>query len=163
MLIAAAAASAVAAGAWWATHPDDLGGVGDQVGISVGVGEPALVGEFAYPSSGSVVLRAAEARVREGSAAADVRVVFCAQPSVGTPIGVILGRAEDVCADIRPIEGQRLEMPSAANEYGHLVVEVVPRESGEIIIDGLKTSYSSGFQRGTETAGAVVRVRATRG
>lgn len=160
---AVALAAALAAGAWWATHPDDLGGVGNESSVPVEVGEPALFGMFAYPRTGSARLHAAEARVRGGSVPADVRVVFCVRPSVGMPIGSLRERAEDACGKTLPIDGQRLAMPNAENDYAHLVVEVVLRQPGEVVIDGLAISYSSGLQRGTVAAGTVLRVRATPG
>lgn len=98
--------------------------------------------------------------MRSGSVPADVRVVFCVRPFVDTPIGSLRERAEQACAKTPPIDGRRLALPTAENDYAHLVVEVIPRQPGDVVVDGLAISYSSGLQRGREAAGTVLKVRA---
>jgi hypothetical protein len=72
----------VGGAAWWVTHPTELDPVDSRTGVPAVVGSPVLVGVFGYPRDGSVLLRSARPRVREGSADADVRVVYCTGDSV---------------------------------------------------------------------------------
>lgn len=145
---------------WWATHPTRLGPVGDEVGVPVTVGQPALVGLFAYPQTGSVVLRNATPRVASGSAAARVRVLWCVEPKGGTPVASARSAARETCAETPGLDGQRLAMPSAENRFAHLVLEVVPLEAGEVRIDGADIAYSAGLLRGSQASGVVLKVAA---
>lgn len=161
LLLTAGAVAGLASAAWWLTHPALLPEVGNEVGLPLQVGKPAVVGQLTYPADGSVQLRAATARVREGSADADVRVVFCVRPE--GPLGAMRESADQSCARTPPLHGQRLAMPSFEGGFGHLAVEVVPREPGEIVIDGLDVAYAAGPRRGTQATGIVVRVTASAG
>lgn len=144
--------------AWWVTHPTRLSSVGSEVGLQGEVGEPVIVGLFAYPGGGSVVLRDASPRVLPGSAAADVRVLWCASPTGDTPIGALRATAVASCRETPKLDGQPLAIPSAKTRFGHLVLEIVPREPGEVTVEGADVAYSAGLQRGRQASGVVVRV-----
>ncbi|MBC7373101.1 MAG: hypothetical protein H7323_03835 [Frankiales bacterium] len=59
------------------------------------------------------------------------------------------------------MDGQRLEEPSVDNRFSHLIVEVVPLVPGEITIEGAQVAYTAGLQRGSQSTGVVVKVKAT--
>ena len=107
------------------------------------------------------MLRDATARVAPGSAPAKVRVLWCVEPDSGSPIGTALGPADEFCGDTPDLDGQRLEEPSVDNRFSHLVVEVVPLVPGEITIEGAQVAYTAGLQRGSQSSGVVVKVKAT--
>ena len=145
-------------GGWWATHPTLLNPGGSAVGMQVTVRQPVLVGLFAYPQDGSVVLRDATPRLASGSAAARVRVLWCVGPRGGSPVGAARATARETCAETPGLDGQRLTMPSAANRFAHLVLEVVPSEAGEVRVEGVDVAYSAGLRRGSQAYGVVVEV-----
>ena len=154
---------AILGAAWWVTHPTRLGSVGSEVGLQGEVGEPVVVGLFAYPSGGKVVLRDVSPRVVPGSAAADVRVLWCVSPTGDMPIGALHATAATSCGETPKLDGQPLAMPSAETRFGHLVLEIIPREPGEVTVEGADVAYSAGLQRGREASGVVVRVVVPRG
>jgi hypothetical protein len=149
------------AGAWWVTHPTRLVPVGSESGMESAVGEPTLVGLFAYPTNGSVVLRDATPRVARGSAAANVRVLWCAGPRDGMPVGAVRATAEEWCSEAPPLGGQLLTLPNADTDFGHLVLEIVPLMRGKVTVEGADIAYSAGLRRGTQASGLVVKVDAT--
>lgn len=153
-------AAALLGGGWWATHPTRLAAVGSVVGVQGTVGQPVLVGLFAYPQQGSVVLRDATPRVTSGSASARVRVLWCVGPEGGSPLGTARATARDTCAETPDLDGQRLTMPSEINRFAHLVVEIVPLEAGEVRVEGAEVAYSAGMRRGSQASGVVIKVAA---
>lgn len=155
-----AALAVLAPAGWWLTHPQELGEQGSELGGPVAVGEVFLAGVFAYPAEGDVVLRDAVPRVRTNTADAEVRVHFCVAPVIGMPIGSMRMAAEQQCGELPPLEGQRLARPTPENRLAHLVLEIVPRQAGEVAVEGLDVSYSSGLRRGTQASGITVKVRA---
>ena len=146
---------------WWATHPQRLGPVGNELRVPGVVGQPVVAGLFVYPESGSVVLRNASPRVVPGGAAAEVRILWCAAPTGGTPVGALRVSGEAACARTPALAGQQLTRPTEATRFGHLVVEIVPLEPGEVTVEGAEVAYSDGLQRGEQAAGVVVTVAAT--
>ncbi len=163
-LVAAAVvlAAAVLGGGWWVTHPTRLGAVGSKTSVQVTVGQPVLVGLFAYPRSGSVMLRDATPRVAPGSAAATVRVLWCLAPTGGSPVGAVRATAQAFCAESPSLGGQRLTRPTTDTRFGHLVVEIVPLEPGEVTVEGADVAYSAGLQRGSQRSGVVIKVAVSR-
>jgi hypothetical protein len=163
-LLAFAAMAALAAvllgGTWWVTHPTRLEPVSGVTGMKGAVGQPTLVGLFAYPRNGSVVLRDATPRVAPGSAAANVRVLWCIGPTDGMPIGALPATARASCNETPPLGGQRLTMPMPDTNFGHLVLEIIPLEPGEVTVEGADVAYSAGLQRGKQASGLVVEVNA---
>lgn len=158
VVAAATVATAVLGAAWWVTHPTQLTPVGSEVGLPGVVGQPIVVGLFAYPNGGSVILRDASPRVAPGSAAADVRILWCAAPRGGTPVGAVKATAQASCSETPRLAGQLLTLPTEDTRFGHLVVEIVPLEPGEVTVEGADVSYSAGWQRGKQASGVVVKV-----
>jgi hypothetical protein len=147
-------------GGWWVTHPTRLAPVGSATSVQATVGQSVVVGLFAYPQDGDVVLRGAVPRVAEGSAAAKVRVLWCVGPPGGSPIGALRATAEASCTQTPRLGGKRLTRPRAQTGFGHLVVEVVPLEPGQVTIEGADVAYSTGLRRGTQSSGVVVKLDA---
>jgi hypothetical protein len=153
---------ALAGGGWWVTHPQRLAGLGPGVAVDAEgfVGKPIVVGMFAYPSEGSVRLRSATARVARGSAAAEVRALYCVQPPRGATIGSVRTTAAAACEQTPPPNGQRLAEPDWEAGSAQIVLEIVPLEPGTVTVDGVDVAYSAGLQRGRQSSGLRVRVEA---
>ena len=144
---------------WWATHPDALQPVGSAFDAPVPIGDSLVVTMFAQPTSGAVHLLGAEPVITENSADAVVRVLRCGNPEglpERTTIGAERGRAEEVCATTGPARASTLERVSGTAPY--LVVEVIPRSTGTVTVEGLLVEYRTGLQRGQQKSGLVVTI-----
>jgi hypothetical protein len=143
--------SALGGASWWLTHPNQLEPVGSSSVLPLEVGQPVVLGTFARPRNGTVTVTDAVAKVRENTADADVRVLLC-ETAPGSPrVGSQLGRAEDACTAVLEPAGQVL----AARGGLQVVLEVVPRRSGVLVVDGVDISYRDGWRRGTQPSGLV--------
>ena len=135
---------------WWLTHADELPPVGNEWAITTTVGQPVLFGVLVDPDR-TIALRTVRARVRSNTADAVIRVLICTGLQ-GNEIGVDRARATDLCASLPTLRGQRLlPLPGAGPR---LVVEVVPRRTGQVVIEGVSISYRAGLRRGSENTGS---------
>ena len=148
----AVAAALVLAGGWWSTHPSRFLPVGNEVGAKAAIGTPIVFSTEAFPSS-SVVLRGAEARIREDTANAVVRVVFC---TGSKEFGAFTGTAKEHCGRVIPVKGAHLGPDRGSGRQ--LMVEVTLRQPGTVVLDGVDVSYRSGPRLGSETTGLVIQV-----
>ena len=135
---------------WWLTHADELPAAGgNELTISTTIGEPVLFGVFADPDR-TIALRTVRARVRSNTADAVIRVLVCSGGD-GDALAMDRALAKDRCASLPTLRGQRLlPLPGPGPR---LVVEVVPRRTGQVVIEGVSVSYRAGLRRGSENTG----------
>jgi predicted kinase len=149
--VAVAVVTAVGAGGRWVTHPTALEPVANGLESPVRVGDSAVIGMFAQPTSGQVRLVSAEPVITE-SANATVRVLLCTDPTElpeGTTLGSDRGRAEQVCARTRPARDAPLGRVQRDRPY--LVVEVTPRAPGAVTVEACASGTARGCSGASRT------------
>jgi hypothetical protein len=149
------AAVAVAVSVWQWRSPDAFGESGAGISLYNQVGTTALV-EIAMPrrdmNPDVLTLHAAEPQVAEGKATVDV-VVCHTGSERGDRLGAARGRVDRYCKPHEVPEGARV----SPDDY--LILRVRSDEPGDVVVDGLKLTYSHGWRRGSEETGSTVEVK----
>lgn len=138
---------------WWWRHPAAFGGQGDRIGIRNEAGTVALVGSVVVPQDadgGPVTVHAVEPRVTEGSDAAKVEVLACLG---GATIAARSWESLDEnCMSHGDAVGARLDPGDL------LILAVSSDEPQRVVVEGVKLTYSYGWQRGTQVTGMTADV-----
>ena len=140
---------------WWDTHAGALTPVGNAISTPAPVGQAVLIGLFPGASDDISVL-SVRPRVSENTARAEIRVVACLGASGSGLIGGALGTAAQNCASVR--DPRHLVLPPTGPGAPQLVVEVIPRQPGRVVIDGVHLRYRQGLRWGSQDTGTVLTV-----
>lgn len=119
---------------------------------------PLLLGFDHFPHRGEAVeLREAVPLLDGGSA--EVRVALCTPPyGDRTLVGTDVGTLEEVCTEVLPVEAATYQHPFGADTVRQLVLEVTPRSSEPVLVNGLRVKYRDGIRRGTALVGPRAKV-----
>src|SRR3954454_6020506 len=131
------AAVVASVGLWQWRSPDAFGEQGNEVGLYSKVGTTALVG-IATPrpeiDPAVITLHAVEPQITKGEATVDV--VVCHTGSGKDRIGTARGRVARYCGSQEAPDGARLR------PNDELILRVRSNEPGNVVVDGLKVTYS---------------------
>ena len=131
---------------WWWSHPRAF----EEGGIGIMPGEPGrsvFVGMSRAPADARVSLIDVRPRIVADDTSAQVTVHVCriADRDLGG-VGNAYDRVDDICASLR-------EPTGPLEPLDQLIVEIVARDEGVLVMDGVDVVYRAGAQRGTQSTG----------
>jgi len=135
--------------AWdWRRSPDVFGAQGNEVGGYNQVGTTdfiGIAGPFRHIKPGSVTLHSVEPQIVSGQA--DVDVLVCHRKGGATGIGAVSGSVDDFCESTTDPDEVTLR------PLDQLILKVHSDKPVHIVVNGIKVTYSSGWQRGSQVTG----------
>ena len=150
-LVAAVALSVLlATGGWWCTHPRAFLEGGDRAGAQAMIGESVVFGHVVSPHR---IVEITSIRVHGATGRARVRFFACRKGSVG----VLRGTAEDVCADLRPLDRVKFGPDPVAHQWT-VVAEIILLEGDSFTARGFEVGYRDGIRRGRQVSGLWIAV-----
>jgi len=156
-LVVVVVASGGIAAYHWRTHPDAFGRYGVSMFTPVPVGQELHVGMTSLGPGvepRTVTLHDARPRIVQNTSGAKVSFSLCRESG---PLGADTAPLDEYCAEVVPLDDSEMEV---SPDTGDLVVMTIrPTQPGSVRIRGMDLTYTDGWQRGTEHAGPVVRVR----
>lgn len=170
LVILTAAGLAVAATAWawhWHTHPTALERGGAGWVTTLDKTPSSLYTGLTFPRrdpGATIEIETVTPRIIENSTGATFDYYLCSldTESVGfDALGTVDRRGfEKFCPDAVPVEPLTNTLHTGTDPAQQLVVAITTGQRGVIRLDGFDVTYTHGWQRGTQTVGDSIKIRA---